>query len=88
MEISIFSAHALAVTRSGRVFSWGKGDEGRLGHGSTDSIAKPRLITTLQSKFIIQARAGLNFSAFLDKDGYVYCCGNNKQGQVCCIFVG
>ena len=36
--------HAMALTVDGRVFSWGEGDDGKLGHCSRISIDKPRLI--------------------------------------------
>ena len=34
--------HAMALTVDGRVFSWGEGDDGKLGHCSRISIDKPR----------------------------------------------
>ena len=30
--------HVLAVAASGEVFSWGDGEHGKLGHGSTDRV--------------------------------------------------
>lgn len=44
MEIVKISAgrfHSLAVTRNGRVFSWGHGRGGRLGHGDEEVKIHP-----------------------------------------------
>ena len=40
--------HTLALATSGEVFSWGDGDGGKLGHGSTDRSRRPRPIEALR----------------------------------------
>ena len=42
----------MALTVDGRVFSWGEGDDGKLGHCSRLSCDTPRLIEALKSKRI------------------------------------
>lgn len=39
--------HALALTADGRVFSWGEGDDGKLGHGDVTSLETPHCIEAL-----------------------------------------
>ena len=39
--------HALALTADGRVFSWGEGDDGKLGHGDQSTLETPRCIEAL-----------------------------------------
>ena len=39
--------HALAVTTDGSLFSWGRGDSGQLGHGSTEDNDVARLVLSL-----------------------------------------
>lgn len=39
--------HALALTADGRVFSWGEGDDGKLGHGDCCTLETPRCIEAL-----------------------------------------
>ena len=39
--------HCLMLTESGRVYSWGGGSRGQLGHGTLSSESSPRLITAL-----------------------------------------
>ena len=47
-QVSCTSCHALAVTTSGALFSWGDGESGQLGHGSTENIDVPRLVRALE----------------------------------------
>lgn len=41
---------SLALTKSGSVYSWGKGDTHRLGHASEEHVRFPKLIEVLQGK--------------------------------------
>ena len=43
-----WDGHSLALATSGEVFSWGDGEDGRLGHGSDDRSRRPRMINALQ----------------------------------------
>ena len=43
-----WDGHSLALATSGEVFSWGDGEDGRLGHGSDDRSRRPRMISALQ----------------------------------------
>ena len=52
---------SLALTKSGAVYSWGKGDTHRLGHASEEHVRFPKLIEVLQGKTLHSTR--LAFSA-------------------------
>jgi alpha-tubulin suppressor-like RCC1 family protein len=41
---------SLALTKTGSVYSWGKGDTHRLGHASEEHVRFPKLIEILQGK--------------------------------------
>ena len=42
--------HVLAVAASGEIFSWGDGEHGKLGHGTTDRVRRPKLINGIKSR--------------------------------------
>lgn len=60
---------------SGKLYSWGDGDYGKLGRGGSDGSKVPRLIEKLQNVNIINIYCGPHFSVALSKDGQVYTWG-------------
>jgi len=55
-QISFNECHALAVTRNGHAFSWGCGDEGRLGLGFAPDagvLVEPALVEALKVNIIL-----------------------------------
>lgn len=45
IDISCGGAHSAAISRSGKLYTWGRGRYGRLGHGNGDDYALPKLVT-------------------------------------------
>ena len=54
------SRTTLALDREGRVFAWGKGDDGQLGIGERGTVARPRLVTALLRHPIAQVRVHIS----------------------------
>lgn len=54
-EIALGSEHSLALTRSGEVYAWGKGDSGQLGLGRNEDMMQPRKINELKDAVTIAA---------------------------------
>lgn len=86
-NITCGKSHTLAVEASSnhtpRVFSWGCGDYGCLGHNVQADEYLPRLITTLtgpafHSNFPTRAAAGKSCSMILTKNGHVYYWGRHR----------
>lgn len=67
--------HAMALTLDGRVFSWGEGEEGKLGHNNRITLDKPKLIEALRSKRIRDIACGSSHSAAITASGELYCWG-------------
>ena len=44
--------HTGALSDGGRLFMWGKGDDGRLGHGDTSMVTSPKFVEALSSELI------------------------------------
>ncbi|KAG8235151.1 hypothetical protein J437_LFUL015191, partial [Ladona fulva] len=74
--------HALALTVDGKVFSWGEGDDGKLGHGSCLSIHSPRLIEALRTKRIRDVACGSSHSAAVTASGELYTWGLGEYGRL------
>ncbi len=48
-QISCGDAHALVLTDTGHVYSWGDGAGGRLGHGDEKDLWEPRLCESIST---------------------------------------
>jgi alpha-tubulin suppressor-like RCC1 family protein len=83
------SRHAIAVSASGSVYSWGEGDHGGLGIGiflptnGPGSIQhEPRRVLSLRGIRICVACVGNSFTLLLSDDGVVFACGSNLHGEL------
>lgn len=74
--------HAIALTVDGRVFSWGEGDDGKLGHGNTTTLDRPKLIETLRTKRIRDIACGSSHSAAISNSGELYTWGLGEYGRL------
>nr|CAD1840032.1 unnamed protein product [Ananas comosus var. bracteatus] len=62
-EISCGAYHVAVLTSRTEVYTWGKGANGRLGHGDTDDRNSPTLVETLKDKQVRSVVCGTNFTA-------------------------
>jgi hypothetical protein len=69
-------------TDDGRVYSFGSGIGGRLGHGSSEDKLTPKLIqqVQLEGKFVVQVACGWLCSMALTSDGRLYTWGKGESG--------
>ena len=58
VKVECGSQFSVALTRSGAVYTWGKGDYHRLGHGNTDHVRRPKKVAALQGKKIVSIATG------------------------------
>ncbi|KAL8607282.1 hypothetical protein ACOMHN_047613 [Nucella lapillus] len=73
---------SLALTKAGQLFSWGKGDNFRLGHGTEEHMRHPRQVESLSGRVVVGAAVGAMHCLALAEDGEVYGWGRNEQGQL------
>lgn len=85
-------AHSIAVSERGRMFTWGAGACGQLGHPDTSSFPSdedgypfqpvPREVDHLKEFKVIATACGDVHTLALTDDGYVYSFGGGSYGQL------
>ena len=86
-SIACGDTHCLAISGHGtRVWSWGCGLNGRLGHGDTKNSRTPRPIAGLGSLYnpeqpVVSASCGSAHSAVICSDHTCFVWGSNASGQ-------
>ncbi|ONK73282.1 uncharacterized protein A4U43_C04F29310 [Asparagus officinalis] len=75
--------HSTAFSESEfQVYSWGWGDFGRLGHGSSSDVFTPQPIIALQGIKIKQIACGDSHCLAITINGEVHSWGRNQNGQL------
>ncbi|GMI80334.1 hypothetical protein like AT5G19420 [Hibiscus trionum] len=62
-EIACGAYHVAVLTSKTEVYTWGKGANGRLGHGDTDDRSSPFLVEALKDKQVKSVVCGTSFTA-------------------------
>ena len=81
-QISCGNQHIMAITQAGRVYSWGTGAYGRLGHENESDISVPTLITALKHIPIESISCGYAFNIAIAQSGQVYSWGVGANGRL------
>ena len=82
VQIACGDNHSMALTRGGKLFSWGDNQHGQLGHGNLDKIVQPQPIECLNSLPIRHIACGGQHSFLVSNSGAVYAWGKNNKGQL------
>ncbi|MCI4378589.1 hypothetical protein PGIGA_G00217620 [Pangasianodon gigas] len=80
--LSISEKENLLPSLNTEVWTWGRGQEGQLGHGDTLPRLQPLCIKSLSNKEVIKVVAGSCHSLALTAQCQVYSWGCNKLGQL------
>ncbi|XP_057789583.1 PH, RCC1 and FYVE domains-containing protein 1-like [Salvia miltiorrhiza] len=67
---------------SGKLFTWGDGDKGRLGHGDKESKLVPTCVAALVEPNFCQVACGHSMTVALTTSGHVYAMGSPVYGQL------
>ncbi|VFQ95498.1 unnamed protein product [Cuscuta campestris] len=67
---------------SGKLFTWGDGDKGRLGHGDKESRLVPTCVAALVEPNFCQVACGHSLTVSLTTSGHVYTMGSAVYGQL------
>lgn len=75
--------HTAAVTASGKLFTFGQGDHGQLGHGSLClECPTPKQVTSLGNIQVRYVACGESHTAVVTKHGNLYTCGDGRHGKL------
>ncbi|KAK2636239.1 hypothetical protein Ddye_031031 [Dipteronia dyeriana] len=66
----------------GKLFTWGDGDKGRLGHGDKEPRLIPECVSQLTDENIRRVACGHNLTVSLTASGHVYTMGSTSYGQL------
>uniref|UniRef100_A0A8C9U1I0 HECT-type E3 ubiquitin transferase n=1 Tax=Scleropages formosus TaxID=113540 RepID=A0A8C9U1I0_SCLFO len=75
-QVACGSSHTIVVSQDGRtVWSFGGGDNGKLGHGDTNRVYRPKVIEGLHGYIVRKVCAGSQSSLALTSAGQVFAWG-------------
>merc|ERR1740128_1126803 len=84
VKISAGSTYSAAITQEGQLYTWGKGNYGRLGHGTVEDCLVPTLVSALNSYKVIDVACGTGDAQTLcvTREGVVYSWGDGDYGKL------
>lgn len=81
-SVAAGDSHVIAITRTGKVYTWGIGYYGSLGHGDETSLDVPKLVEGLKEHSIRSAAAGASHSLAVTDTGALFVWGRDHCGQL------
>tara|TARA_B100001142_G_scaffold325496_1_gene379190 strand:+ start:133 stop:1521 length:1389 start_codon:yes stop_codon:yes gene_type:complete len=76
------AGHTVAVTEGGRLYTWGWGTSGQLGHGDTRNRLVPTLVGAGAFGRVVMAACGGAHTLVVTHDGALWACGEGWYGQL------
>ncbi|XP_029373906.1 probable E3 ubiquitin-protein ligase HERC6 isoform X2 [Echeneis naucrates] len=80
-SISCGQTHTAVLTKDGKVFTFGEGSRGQLGHNSTANEVKPTQVKGLDGA-ALQIACGRYHTLVLGSSGQLWAFGNGNKGQI------
>ncbi|XP_062185692.1 PH, RCC1 and FYVE domains-containing protein 1-like [Phragmites australis] len=71
VEVACGSYHVAVLTHAGEVYTWGKGANGRLGHGDIADRKVPTLVEALRDRSVKRIACGSSFTAAISQHKWV-----------------
>ncbi|KAL9181896.1 hypothetical protein ACHAXT_012239 [Thalassiosira profunda] len=81
-QIACGSGHTVVLTGEGEVYTWGRGDDGRLGHGDNGWKYVPRLTHSLTGQVVTHVTCGSYHTAAVSSNGDLFTWGGGMYGKL------
>lgn len=81
-RVAVGTEHALLVDDQGRLYSFGVGASGALGHGDILNKVEPTLVAGLENVHVTSIAAGSKHSMCSTDAGHVYCWGSGEFSRL------
>ncbi len=78
VQIATGNRHSVALSRDGRVWTWGDNSSGQLGLGNKGNKNRPVLVTAIDQ--VVEVAAGLFNTLLVRQDGTVWIFGGSSSG--------
>ena len=82
LQIACGSGHTVVLTEDREVHTWGRGDDGRLGHGDNGWKYVPRLVEALSKERIRAVTCGSYHTAAVTDGGVLFTWGGGMYGKL------
>ena len=82
VSVAAGTAHSLALTANGAVWSWGSGGDGQLGHGDEQDQLLPKKVEAFAAQRVLAVSAGCDNSLALTADGSLWSWGHGGGGKL------
>lgn len=83
VQVAAGACHSAAITAGlGQLYCWGWNAHGQCCTGSTDNVPQPQLCEALGGVPLAAVAAGMAHTVCASRDGAVYACGWNSNGQL------
>jgi alpha-tubulin suppressor-like RCC1 family protein len=77
-KICVGDFHCAALTNDGRLYTWGCGSEGQLGHGNRSNQSTPRLLEGIED--VKSVACGGGHTGIITNSGQLYMFGRGRDG--------
>lgn len=81
-QLACGSGHTCVLTQDGEVYTWGRGDDGRLGHGDNGWKYVPRLVNALLGQVVTLVTCGSYHTAAVTNNGHLFTWGGGMYGKL------
>lgn len=81
-KVSCGNLHGAAVTKDGKMYTWGMNQHGQLGVGTTNNQGSPVQVESLEDKIVVDVACGGGHTAALTSNGELWIWGRGRGGEL------